>query len=122
MIVKSIKGDGIEHLLGPVPTDFWGWEALEEYLHYCGLDVDTGEPVHRETERRVFGKVIEVELHNNGDDIETIGVVLWSGGSGCMSCFGTTPKEVPPGESRTWSLIMEEARQATWCLLRLTEK
>ena len=117
MIIKSIKGDGVEHLVKPVSTDLWGWENLHSYLVPSGVDEDTGEQVYREAGREVFGKTIEIGLHNDGDNPETIAVTLWF----ALCTVGTTPKEILPGKSEFWSIILDERRRVIWCLMRLTQ-
>lgn len=121
MIINSIKGDGVEHLVSPVSTDLWGWENLQEVLVPSGVDEATGEQTYREVERKVVGRTIEIELHNDSDKPEIIAVILWLMGGDRTSNIGMSPKEILPGKSETWSVIMDERRPATWCLLRMTQ-
>jgi hypothetical protein len=119
MIIKSIKGDGVEHLVSPVSTDLWGWENLQNVLVPSGIDEDTGEQTYREVDRKVVGKTIEVELHNDGDKPETIAVLFWLLGPLGIANVGASPKEIVPGKSESWSVVLNKRRQATWCLLRM---
>ena len=120
MIINSIKGDGIEHLISPVTTELWGWESLQEVLIPSGADEDG--PTYRESDRKITGKTIEIELHNDDDKPEIIAVMLWFIGPNGTSNIGTTPKEILPGEAGSWLVTMEERRRVIWCLVRMTQE
>ena len=119
MKINSVKGDGLEHLLSPACIELWGWENLSMPLVPSGIDPDTGEMVYTESDRRVTGRTIEIELENDGDVAEKILAAVWFTSTAGTHTVGCSPKSIHPGQSEIFEIVLDESRYSIWCILRM---
>lgn len=119
MIINSVKVDGIEQLSGPTDTSLWGWDDLASLYVGAGEDPDTGEKKYQETDRIVVGKKVEIELHNDEQEKETIALMLWYWTkAGICGNISSRLVEFESGKTDTITLEMAEPARAAWCLMR----